>query len=76
MIVTDLDYSEKISETHSIVGGQSYGGGGGGGNYYYIDKGKYNCYSYYNEKWGGTYYECYQDGKAPKSRTQNGTLLP
>lgn len=76
MIVTDLDYIEKISEAPSILGGQSYGGGGGD-NYYYIDKDKYNCYSYYNKNWGGTYYECYQDGKAPKSRTQSGgTLLP
>lgn len=60
------------TEQESLSGGQSYGGGGGG-NYYYIDKNKYNCYSKYNEKWGGTWYACYQDGKAPSNA---GTLLP
>ncbi|MEA5623996.1 hypothetical protein [Nostoc sp. UHCC 0251] len=76
MIVSDLLFFDvSISEESDIRGGQSpYDSGG----YYYVPKEKYECYSYYNEKWGGTYYKCYQDKyipKIPKKELGGGTLL-
>ncbi len=72
MIVSDLVFFDvSISEESDIVGGQS------SGKYYYIDKDKYQCYSYYNAKWGGTYYKCYQDKyKIPEKELSGGTFLP
>jgi hypothetical protein len=76
MIVSDLVFFDvTISEESEIIGGQSYSADG---EYYYVPKEKYTCYSYYNAKWGGTYYKCYQDKyipKIPKKELSGGTLL-
>lgn len=70
--ITDLPiFTTEVSNTEqeSLVGGA----------YYYVDKNKYNCYSYYNKKWGGTYYKCYQDKyiqNVPQSEKAGGTFLP
>jgi hypothetical protein len=76
MIVSELDFVDlTIFEESNITGGQSYDKDG----YYVIYKDKYACYSYYNAKWGGTYYKCYQDKyipKIPKKELEGGTVLP
>jgi hypothetical protein len=76
MIVSDLDFFDlTTSEESDIIGGQSSGNAG----YYIIYKDKYQCYSYYNAKWGGTYYKCYQDKyipNIPTSELSGGTVLP
>lgn len=77
MIVSDLKFFDiTSSEESEITGGQSYSDKG---EYYVIYKDKYTCYRYYNAKWGGTYYKCYQDKfipKIPAPELKGGTVLP
>ncbi len=70
--ITDLPiFTTEVSNTEqeSLLGGADY----------YIDKDKYDCYSYYNKNWGGTYYKCYQDQyikQVPQSEIGEGSRLP
>ena len=70
--IADLPiFTTEVSNTEqkSLLGGADY----------YIDKDKYDCYSYYNQKWGGTYYKCYQDKyteQIPPSEIGKGSRLP
>ena len=35
-----------------------------GGADYRFNKDKWDCYKYYNKKYGGTYYKCYPNGNS------------
>jgi hypothetical protein len=69
IILKDLDFISEIitTEQQSLSGGVSYDPKTPDDyGVYEIPKEKYNCFKYYEPKWGGTFYKCYVDGKAPK----------
>ncbi len=69
LILKDLDFISEIitTEQQSLSGGVGYDPKTTNDyGYYEIPKEKYNCFKYYEPKWGGTFYKCYIDGKAPK----------
>jgi hypothetical protein len=69
MILKDLNFISEIitNEQQSLSGGAGYDPKTPNDyGYYEIPKQKYNCFKYYEPKWGGTFYKCYIDGKAPK----------
>ena len=69
IILEDLDFVSEITtaKQESLFGGVSYDPKTPDAyGTYQIPKDKYNCYEYYEPKWGGKFVKCYIDGKAPK----------
>jgi len=72
LAITDLSiFTTEVSNTEQegLFGGVSYDPKTPNEyGYYKIPQQKYNCFKYYEKKWGGTFYKCYVDGKAPTGK--------